>query len=115
MNPHESIALHILHVFGAILLIAFTFLAFAAPATSRKAVMIWTGIANLLILLTGIRMWQGIYGFSGGWVIVKVIVWLGLAAIAGIAYRRPEKARGLMWATLILSAIAVVMVYAQPF
>lgn len=115
MNPHESTALHILHVLGAVTLIGFTFLAFAAPATSRKKVMIWTGVANLLILLTGIRMWQGIYGFSGGWVIVKLIAWLGLAGIAGIAFRKREKANGLMWSTLALATIAVVMVYARPF
>lgn len=115
MNPNESIALHIIHVLSAIILIAFTFLAFAAADSSRKKVMIWTGIANLLILATGVRMWQGMYGFSGGWVIVKLVAWLGLAAIAGIAFRKREKCGGLMWAALALATIAIVMVYAKPF
>lgn len=52
MNPNESNALHILHVLSALILLAFTFFAFAAPESSRKKVMIWTGIANLVILLT---------------------------------------------------------------
>lgn len=77
--------------------------------------MIWTGVANLVILLTGLRMWQGLYAFSGGWVIVKIVAWLGLAAIAGMAFRKREKAGGLMWASLALAAVAVVMVYARPF
>ncbi|MBX7121018.1 MAG: hypothetical protein K1X42_02710 [Opitutaceae bacterium] len=115
MNPNESNALHILHVLSAIILLAFTFFAFAAPESSRKKVMIWTGVANLVILLTGLRMWQGLYAFSGGWVIVKIVAWLGLAAIAGMAFRKREKAGGLMWASLALAAVAVVMVYARPF
>lgn len=115
MNPHEYAALHILHVVSAVILVAFTFYAFAAPAASRKQVMIWTGVANLLILLTGIRMWQALYGFSGGWAIVKIVAWLALAGIAGVAFRQREKAGALMWATLGLAGLAVVMVYTRPF
>jgi len=115
MNPHEYTALHILHVVSALILVGFTFYAFAAPAGARKSVMIWTGVANLLILLTGVRMWQGIYAFSGGWAIVKILAWLGLAAIAGLAFRKREKAGMFIWVTLALSLVSVVMVYAKPF
>ena len=116
MNPHEYSALHILHVASVLILFGFTFYAFAAPAESRKKVMIWTGVANLLIVLTGIRMWQALYGFNPfGWIIVKLIGWLALAAFAGLAYRRREKVglwRGL---SILIAIVAVVMVYAQPF
>lgn len=115
MNPHEYTALHILHVLSSLILVGFTFYAFAAPAAARKPVMIWTGVANLLILLTGIRMWQGIYSFSGGWAVVKILAWLGVAAMAGLAFRKREKAGTFVWVTLVLSAVAVVMVYAKPF
>jgi hypothetical protein len=116
MSPQEYSALHILHVASVLVLFAFTFFAFAAPADSRKKVMIWTGVANLLILLTGVRMWQALYGFQPlGWIIVKVVGWLFLAALAGLAYRRREKVG--LWSGLALTVavIAVVMVYAQPF
>ncbi|HRE82524.1 MAG TPA: hypothetical protein PLN52_15870 [Opitutaceae bacterium] len=115
MNPHEYAVLHLFHVMGALLLIGFTFYAFAAPAAARKKVMIWTGVGNLLILLTGIRMWQGLYSFSGGWVIVKLVAWLALAAFAGVAFRKREKAGALMWMSVALSFLAVVMVYTKPF
>jgi hypothetical protein len=115
MNPHEYNALHILHVLSALVLIGFTFYAFAAPAASRKSVMIWTGISSLLILVTGIRMWQGIYAFAGGWAVVKIVAWLGLSALAGLGYRRREKAGALLWVALVLSAVSVVMVYIRPF
>lgn len=116
MNPYESIALHVLHVASVLILFAFTFYAFAAPAETRKKVMIWTGVANLLILLTGIRMWQGLYGFHPlGWVIVKIVGWLFLAALAGLAYRRREKAGLWSGLAIVVGLIAVIMVYAQPF
>lgn len=115
MNPHEYTALHILHVLSGLILMGFTFYAFAAPAEARKRVMIWTGVANLLILLTGIRMWQGLYQFGGGWAVVKIVSWLGLAAIAGLAFRKREKAGAYLWITLALATLSVVMVYARPF
>lgn len=115
MSPHEYNALHILHVLSAIVLVAATFYAFAAAPETRKRTAMWSGIASLLALLTGIRMWQGIYQFSGGWVIVKIVCWLVLSAVTGIAYRKREKAGALTWITLIAATIALVMVYVKPF
>ena len=60
-------------------------------------------------------MWQGIYAFAGGWAIVKLVAWLGLSALAGLGYRRREKAGALLWVALVLSAVSVVMVYIRPF
>ena len=116
MNPHEYSALHILHVASVLILFGFTFYAFAAAAESRKKVMMWTGIANLLILVSGIRMWQALYQFQPlGWIIVKIAGWLVLAALAGLAYRRREKIG--LWSGLavVVAIVAVVMVYVQPF
>lgn len=116
MSPQEYSALHILHVASVVILFAFTFYAFAAPAESRKRVMIWTGVSNLIILLTGIRMWQALYAFQPfGWVIVKIVGWLLVAALAGLAYRRREKVG--LWSGLAIAVavVGVVMVYAQPF
>ena len=116
MSSQEYSALHIIHVASVLILFGFTFFAFAAAADTRKRVMIWTGVANLLIILTGIRMWQALYGFQPlGWIIVKLIVWLGLAAIAGLAYRKREKIGVWTGLSLVLGIISVVMVYAQPF
>ena len=85
-----------------------------APETRKKALM-WSGIASLLVLLTGIRMWQSLFNFSGGWVIVKIVCWLGLSAFVGLAYKRRAKAGLWITLTLVLSRLAVVMVYLKPF
>jgi hypothetical protein len=116
MSNPEYVALHILHVASVLILFGFTFYAFAAGPETRKKVMIWTGVANLLIIVSGVRMWQAIYGFNPfGWVIVKLIGWLVLAGLAGLAYRRREKVG--LWSGLALAigVISVIMVYAQPF
>ena len=116
MNPYESNLLHLLHVAGALVLMGQTFYAFAAPLETRRRVLIWAGSASLVMLLTGLRMWQTVYGFApAGWLIVKIVCWLGLSALAGIAYRRRELAGVLAWVALILAVTAVAMVYVKPF
>jgi hypothetical protein len=115
MSLQEINALHIIHVFGAIGLMVSVFYACAADPGTRKKTMMWSGIASLLVLLTGVRMWQGLYHFHGVWVIVKLVCWLVLSGLSGVAYRRREKTP--LWMTLALAAalIALVMVYTQPF
>lgn len=116
MNPAESNALHVVHVAAVIVLIAFTFFGFAGAAETRKRVLAITGVASLLVLLTGIRMWQGQYGFAGlGWVFVKLFCWLGLSALTGLAYRKRDQVNTLMVVSLVLTITALVMVYVRPF
>jgi uncharacterized membrane protein SirB2 len=112
----EYQALHFLHILGGLLLVAYTFYAFAGPAAeTKKRVMIITGVANLLILLTGVRMWQSLHGFAPlTWVIVKIVCWLGLAAFAGLAYRRREKAGVFATVSVLLLTVIVAMAYFQP-
>ncbi|HSY54445.1 MAG TPA: hypothetical protein VNW23_09215 [Opitutaceae bacterium] len=115
MDPHELNTLHIIHVLAVLGLTGATFYAFAGAPESRKRVLMWSGIASLLVLLTGVRMWQAQYHFHGGWVVVKIVCWLGLSAISGIAYRRRGATRLLMLITLALLATALAMVYVRPF
>ena len=115
MNPAEYNALHIIHVFSAIVLVAATFYACVGAPETRKKVLMFSGIASLLALLTGIRMWQSLYNFSGGWAVVTIVCWLGLSAFAGLAYKRRSKAGLWITLSLVLSLLALVMVYAKPF
>ena len=104
------------HVAAVVVLIAYTFFAFAGAPETRKRVLMITGIASLLALLTGIRMWQGMFAFSMmGWVIVKLVCWLGLSALTGVAYRKRDQANTLMVVVLALAVVALVMVYHRPF
>ncbi|HEX2851759.1 MAG TPA: hypothetical protein VHO24_00875 [Opitutaceae bacterium] len=115
MTIQEVNALHILHVFSAIGLVGSVFYAAAAGPETKKALMRWSGVVSLLVVLTGIRMWQGMYQFQGVWPVVKIVCWLALSAFAGLAYKRREKAGLWIMLALLAAAISLVMVYLRPF
>ncbi|MBX3735459.1 MAG: hypothetical protein KF715_02115 [Candidatus Didemnitutus sp.] len=108
----------VLHLLSLAVLSAHTFMAFANPAPeNRKRTMMITGIAALLMLVSGFAMLSlnKIPLMSTGWVWVKLVCWLGLAALSGIAYRRPHLRSVLSTIALVLVATAFVMVYFRPF
>ena len=116
MTPQEFNALHILHVSGVLILLCFTFLAFAAAPETKRRVLMMAGLGSLLVLLTGIRMWQAQFTFVlAGWIVVKLVCWLAVSAFGGLAYRRREQAGLFAVLTLIFAVLAVVMVYLKPF
>jgi hypothetical protein len=115
MSPAEINALHVIHVASIVTLLAFTFYGFAGAPQSKKVVMIVTGIATLLAAATGVRMWQGMFGFTHAtWIFVKIACWLILSALAGIGYRKRENAGVFMTIILAVAVVALVMVYFKP-
>jgi uncharacterized membrane protein SirB2 len=107
----------ILHVFALLVLTAWTFAAFANPAPeTRRQTLIITGIASLLMLLSGFGMVAKLYGgHLAGWMIVKLVCWLLFSALAGVAYRRPDLRGKFALAGFTMLLIALVMVYVKPF
>jgi len=110
-----SLALyHILHVSALFVLLGGTAYAFAAPAETRRRVLAITGIATLIVLVTGFGMLHRMgLGFPL-WAIVKLVCWLGISALTGLAYRRRAQAGALMLLATVLAILAVVMVYLKP-
>ncbi|MSU51722.1 MAG: DUF1516 family protein [Opitutus sp.] len=106
---------HILHVSSLIVLLGYTFYAFAAAAETRKKVLMITGVMSLLMLVSGIGLLHKLQLGFPGWAIVKLVCWLGLSAVAGIAYKRRAQADAIMLITLALAIVAVTMVYLKPF
>ena len=106
---------YILHVTAVLVLTGYTFYAFAAAPETRKRVMMITGIASLLALIAGFGLQAKLSLGFPGWLIVKIICWLGLSALAGFGYRRRGAAGALAASALLFAFIAVVMVYTKPF
>jgi hypothetical protein len=106
---------HILHLSSIIVLLGYTFYAFAAPAETRKRVLMITGIATLLVLVSGFGMLHRMHLGFPGWAVVKLVCWLGLSAIGGLAYRRRAQADLFMIIAFVLAITAVAMVYVKPF
>ena len=106
----------VIHVVSAILLTAFTFKAFAAPSPEkRKGTMMATGILTLLLFVAGFGLLAKLeYGFDG-WVIAKIVCALVMAALSGIAYRKPGATGVLSSIAVIVVGVAIYMVYFKPF
>jgi hypothetical protein len=105
----------ILHLSSVIVLLGYTFYAFAAPGETRKRVLMITGIAALLVIVSGFGMLARLHLGFPGWAIVKLVCLLGLASISGIAYRRRAAADLFMMVAFGLAITAVAMVYIRPF
>lgn len=107
---------YVLHVGAAFVLFGVTFRAFARPEPeTRRGVMISSGVASLVMFVAGFGLLAKLgYGFPG-WVVLKLVCWLALSALAGIAYRQPQKAGALGFVAAIVMLVAVVAVYAKPF
>jgi uncharacterized membrane protein len=113
----NMIIYHVLHVSSIIVLVGYTFYAFAAPAETRKRVVMITGVAALLTLISGFAMLALTIpplGFPG-WVAVKLVCWLGLSVMVSFAYRRRAQADAFMLIALVLAITAVAMVFVRPF
>lgn len=107
---------YILHVFSVIFMVAQNFFAFSAQRSERrKKNLMLSGIASLLVFLTGF----GIHGMLkmdyAGWFFVKILCWLILSALAGMAYRFTSKIKLLTIINLVAVLTAVTMVYLKPF
>jgi hypothetical protein len=105
----------VVHLSSIIVLLGYSFYAFAAPAETRRRVLMITGVAALLVLVSGFGMLHRLRLGFPGWAIVKLFCWLGLSAIAGIAYRRRAMADFFMIVAFVLAITAVAMVYVRPF
>ena len=107
----------LLHILALIVLTAHTFMAFANPAPEgRKRTLMISGIAALLMIGSGFAMLAiAKIPVSAGWVLVKIVCWLGLSALGGIAYRRPQLRDTLSLTALVLIAVAVTMAIFKPF
>jgi CDP-diglyceride synthetase len=105
---------HIIHVFSLLVLTGYTFYAFAAPAETKKKVMMVTGVASLLVLISGFGLIARVYQNQfAAWMIVKLVCWLGLSALAGIGYRKRDKACVFKLVALVLVFVAVLAVYTK--
>jgi len=107
----------ILHVFALLVLTAHTYMALANPAPeNRKLTLIVTGVAALLMLVSGFGLLHVVYHDQiPHWIWVKAVCWLGFSALAGLAYRRAQLRGLLSFVGLVLLLVALLMVYARPF
>ncbi len=97
---------YFLHVFSIILLTGFTFAIAANPQKGKKKLMAIVGGFGLMAKLHN-------NDFGQGWVIVKILAWLFISALGGVAYK---KSKSFVQTGLIVAvAVSLYMVYFRPF
>ena len=102
----------VLHVVSMVLLTAFLFQAFANPdPKNRKRTGMITGIFALLMLIGGFGLVAVMKVGFPWWVIVKLVCWLGLASMSGLAYRKPQRIPLLTVLAIALILISITTVY----
>lgn len=100
------------------LLVGYTFFTFAGPKRPEDARKAWTisGILSLIMFVAGFGLLSKLYGNQfHGFIILKIVCWLGLSAMAGMAYRRPQSVRSLAYLSRLLVLLALWAVYFRPF
>ena len=124
MIPYASYKL--VHLFGIILtfvmLGAITLHAATGAAKStnplRRSVTALHGVGAFLILLGGFGMLArlGVMHSSGfpGWLWVKIGVWVVVAALVILPYRKPSLARPLLFVLPLLGVLAAYMAIYKP-
>jgi len=101
-----------IHVASMVALTAFTFMAFANPdPKGRRRTMMITGIFSTLMFIAGFGLISVLKTNFPAWIWIKLVCWLGLSGMAGMAYRKPESANKFKIITLVLIAVAIFTVY----
>ena len=102
----------VLHVASMVLMTGFLFQAFANPdPKNKKKSGILIGSLALLMLIGGFGLVATLHVGLPWWVIVKVVCWLGLVAISGLGYRKPERIPLLTGVAIALILVAITTVY----
>ena len=105
-----------LHLVAVLLMTGVTFAAFAAPhPDNRHRMLMASGSLSLLVFLSGFGV-MGVMGLGfPGWALVKVVCWLVLSGVAGMAFRMPDRIPMLRAAAAAAIVVAVAMVVYRPF
>jgi hypothetical protein len=104
----------VMHVLSGFLLTAVTYQAFAAPSPERrKRTLMIAGILALLMLVGGFGMAAKLQLdlAKESWLHVKILCFVVLAVMAGLAFRMPRLAGMLSLITTIAVGTAIYMVY----
>jgi uncharacterized membrane protein len=115
----------LLHILGVVILFAglggltLTVVNGATKQTSgaRRTIAVAHGIGVFIVLLGGFGALArlGIKDGLPGWILVKLVIWLVVAGLVAVPYRKPELAKPIFWLLPVLAAVAIGMALWKPF
>lgn len=110
----------ILHVASMVFLVAAVFAIFAgAPESKRKTLSMLVGVLSVLALVGGFGLASSVHHMPNPitwpfWIWGKVVCWLGISAIGGMAFKRRAKPAVFIALLVVFVLLAVVLVYTRP-
>ena len=106
---------NILHIIGAIVtLMALGAAAAGAAESFKKVITIQHGVGLLLLLVGGFGMLARLEVGFPPWVWVKLALWLGLGALLMQIRLRPQHAKAMWFASILVAATAVFFAIYKP-
>ena len=84
----------------------------------KRLIGITFGLGMILVIYGGMSLMVLREYAKGGmpsWLVVKLILWFVFAATFSLIIRKPDAAKSMWGAVILLGAIAVYMVYGRPF
>ncbi|HUG09966.1 MAG TPA: hypothetical protein VMM36_03080 [Opitutaceae bacterium] len=110
----------VLHVASVLFLTATIFAIFAgAPESKRKMLSMLVGVLTVLALVGGFGLATALHGLPNPanwpfWMWGKVVCWLGLAAIGGMAWKRRGNPAPFIALVILFVLVALILVYTRP-
>lgn len=117
MNPQVY---YFLHAASVLFLTSAVFAIFAgAPESRRRMLSVLVGIFSLVALVAGFGLASTVHQMPNPmdwpfWLWGKVVCWLGISAIGGMAFKRRAQPAMWVWLTGILVLVAIWFGYFKP-
>ncbi len=119
MDPHFYKVLHLSGIFLLFLSLgAFIMKEMAAPDDKRfqRFIFMNHGIALVIILVAGFgNLAADMSRMASGWVLVKMLVWLVMAAIVMLIHKLPRLRQAMFYVVWAFGVLAAYMAVFKPF
>lgn len=113
----DPLTYKVIHLVGVMMLFTGISAAFVQKSGVKGAAA-FHGIALVLLLISGFGMIAksgGSFGYSDGWIIAKIVIWVLFGAMIVIAKKRVLGGAAGWSAAIVLGAIAAFMALYKPF
>jgi hypothetical protein len=107
---------HVIHIFSLFYFVGLLFAGFSNPSPEKKKFILRaTGVAMLIAFVAGFGLVARTGGEWSGWVITKIVLWVILIGLPGLAFQNTSRIPALKWVARAAVLAAVILVSVKPF
>lgn len=86
-----------------------------ATASFKKVLGIFHGAGLIVALIAGFGALAELGAGFGGWVTVKILIWLLFGGMVAVINRKPEMGHLMLWISVALGFVATYVAILKPF